>query len=227
MKRDITAQFKVPQFGKRFAIMIIGIFCMGFFLSFLIKVNWGTDPCTFQNKNVAELLGMTLGNWQLLLNAAMLVLVIIFNYRLIGFGTICNMVLIGYTADFFTNLWTSAIPDKVFTSAEYLPLKTAIFALALLCFVVSAACYMNAGMGLSPYDAVPAIISSKLPKVPFFIIRICFDSFAVLVGLAACIIMKKDFRSSLLGSVIMAFALGPVIQTVGNFINKYVLKIQK
>ena len=45
MKSDRFKSLLVPQFGKKFLIMIIGIFLMGFFLSFLVVVLAGIFLC--------------------------------------------------------------------------------------------------------------------------------------------------------------------------------------
>ncbi|MCH5290265.1 MAG: hypothetical protein J1D88_00705 [Treponema sp.] len=223
MKFDFQ-RFAGPQFWKRFWLMLFGIFFMGFFLSFLRKVSWGLDPYTFQNENIRQRLGWTLGNWQLLLNAILFVVVVVFDRRLIGLGTIFNWVLIGYTADFFTWLWTKLIPQDVFTAPSFLWLKVLIFVFAILLFITSASVYMNADSGLSPYDAVAYIISQKLNRIPFFICRICYDLFAIAVGIVSTIGTSISFKTSFVGSFVMALLLGPAIQLVGRFINKYILK---
>ena len=66
--------FFVPHFKKKLAIMLSAIILMGIFLSFLIEIGWGSDPFSYMNLNIASLLGWTLGNWQLLLNAILLVI---------------------------------------------------------------------------------------------------------------------------------------------------------
>lgn len=188
---------------------------MGFFLSFLRSCGWGTDPCTFQNDAIRLRLGISLGTWQLILNAAMFVIVVIADRSLIGAGTIANWILIGYTADFFNAIWAKSIPDAVFTSLDYLPLKIAIFALAIAGMAVSAAFYMNSEMGLAPYDALCVILSRKVPRVPFFALRIAWDMTAIVIGILFSLGTGRDFRGVLLGSFILAFALGPVIQAIG------------
>ena len=202
--------------------MLAGILCMGFFLSFLRAVGWGTDPYTFMNESIRLRLGWTLGNWQLLLNAVLFVLVVVVNRRLIGLGTVANWVLIGYTADFCNWLWTRCIPAAVFADAGFLWLKAAIFAAALFGFVVSAAVYMNAKLGLSPYDATAALVSAALPRLPFAPVRIAYDALAVVVGLAVTAGTGINLRGWLLGTLCMAVALGPVIQLVGAFMQKHV-----
>ena len=224
MKRDLPA-FCGPQFFKRFFIMVFGILFMGCFLSFLRSVGWGLDPYTFQNDIVRTRIGWTLGNWNLLFNAVLFVFVIIFNRRLIGLGTIVNWVGVGYSTDFFTWVQARLIPASIFTAPEWLPLKVVIFILALLGFVVSASFYMNAQLGLSPYDALAKIIADALHKIPFAVTRICYDLTAIIVGLVVAHGTDIPVSPAWISSTLMAFLLGPTIQLVGAFMNTHVLKL--
>ena len=208
--------FQQPNFKKRLVVMNIGVFLMGFFLSFLIKVDLGTDPCTFMNWTISERLGILFGTWQLLLNAFLFVFVILFGRNQIGFGTIANMVFIGYIVNFFKWVWEKTIPEYYFTEMPY---RGVIFALALLCFIISVSFYINANMGVSPYDAMPQIISERvLKKVPFAIIRICYDFLVIAIGV---LLGGKPN----IGIVLMALFLGPIITVVGKFLNKHVFHL--
>ncbi len=218
----LTTKFRVKNFGVKFVCVAVAIFLMGFNLSFLIEACWGTDPCSFMNLNLASKMGWTLGNWQLTLNAVMLLFTLVFGPELIGAGTVLNMVLIGYTADFFCWLWLKLGLHAIICLPEYFPLRIIIFALSLFFFVVTAAVYMNCDMGLSPYDAAIKIISGWLSRIPYFVIRIAYDLLAVGIGLLAGLCSSRGVQGSLIGSVIMAFAIGPAITTVGNFMKKHV-----
>lgn len=191
---------------KRTKFCLAGVLVQGFFLSFLIKVNLGTDPYTFMNVSLADRIGWTFGNWQLTINAVLLVFVLLTSrLRYLGFGTLANMVLIGYTADLGCYLWNRLLPAAVFTEAAT---RIPIFVAALIGFLTAAAVYMNAGMGLSPYDAPPCILHEYAGKVPYFIIRIVWDYAAVLVGMLAG-------GTPTVSNLIMAVALGPVITLIG------------
>ncbi len=216
LKDKIENYFTRPGFTKRFLIMALGVFMMGFFLSFLIEVNLGTDPCTFMNVTISRRLNMLFGTWQLILNTILFVFVLIFDRHQIGPGTIANMVFIGYIADFFRWLWKKIIPDYFFNEWPY---KAFIFIMALIFFVIAASLYMNADNGVSPYDAIPNILSDKVFKnIPFKFIRIGFDGTVLLIGF-------------LLGgrieicTVLMVFLLGPTITAVGGFLNRTVFKL--
>lgn len=200
--------------------MFAAILLMGFALSFLIEVNWGLDPASFCNKSVSKFIGLSLGTWQLIVYAVMLAAVVFLDRKLIGAGTIVNMVCIGYTADFCCFVWEKFIPRAVFTDSAYLPLKTAIFILAVVFFVVFAAVYMNADMGLAPYDAIPAIISKRMARVPFTLVRIVYDTSVVIIGVLFCAKKNPYLLRSLPGALVMAVLLGPAITAVGKFMKR-------
>ncbi len=216
LKQTLKDYIHQPNFKKRLIVMNIGVFLMGFFLSFLIKVDLGTDPCTFMNWTVSEKLGILFGTWQLILNAVLFIFVLLFGRNQIGAGTIANMVFIGYIANFFKWLWEKILPEHYFTD---MPTRAVIFVLALLCFIISVSFYINANMGVSPYDAMPQIISEKvLKKVPYAVIRIAYDFLVIAIGVALG--GKPN-----IGIVLMALFLGPVITVVGKFLNKHVFHL--
>ena len=194
---------------KMTVVSFVAIFFMGLSISFLILCNLGTDTCVFMNTNVAAKIGTSFGNWQLIFNIFFLILMIIFRRDLIGIGTIINMVLIGYYADFFDWIWAKTIPDSVFTEPFS---RYTIFALALIGFIISAAMYMNANVGIAPYDAISVMFNGIFKKLPYFICRIIIDSTCIFVGMAVG-------GKPLIGNILMALLLGPTISIVGKKFN--------
>lgn len=216
LKKAITDYFNTPNFKKRLVVMLIGVFLMGFFLSFLIRVDLGTDPCTFMNLTISRRLGVLLGTWQLLLNSVLFILVIIWGRKFIGLGTIANMVFIGYIADFFCFVWDKTIPSEYFTT---MPSRAIIFVIALFCFIIAVSFYINANMGVSPYDAMPQIVSERVfKKIPFFAIRMLYDFIVIVVGILFGGVPN-------IGIVLMALFLGPIISVVGKYLNKLVFHL--
>lgn len=196
---------------KRILYVLLAVIMMGFSLSFLIRINFGTDPCSAMNLGIARHLHLSFGNWQVLLNFILFIIVIIFDRSQIGWGTLANMILIGYTVDFFRWLFDLLLPDNAFSS---LPVRILVLIPALFLFIVAAAVYMAVELGTAPYDAIVFIISNKFSKIPFRLIRITWDMAACLIGF-------------LLGSTIgvvtlmMAFLLGPVIAWMKEKINQF------
>ncbi len=194
---------------KRIIVCFLAVLGMGFFLSFLMLCGLGTDPCSFMNKAISIRIGMLFGTWQLIINAVMLIIVILWDRSSLGFGTVFNMVLVGYYVDFFDWVWSKTIPDHIFTDNLT---RWPVFLVTLLCFIISAAVYINSDMGVAPYDALPKIITQKVterfPKFPNMLIRMAWDFSAILVGILAGGI-------PVVGIILMAIFLGPAISLVG------------
>ena len=96
--------FKITkEWTKSFFMMIIAVILMGMCVSMLVLSDMGTDPYSAMNYGISAKLGMTFGNYQLISNLVLLVIVVIFERNLIGTGTLGNMILVGYSADFFTS----------------------------------------------------------------------------------------------------------------------------
>lgn len=195
---------------KRIFAVIIAVIFMGLSLSFLIRVDLGTDPCTAMNLGISSKLGISYGTWGAISNSVLILLVIIFDRSKIGWGTLANMYLIGYSTDFFRWLFNKVLPARLFT---HMTTRILILIPALIIFIFSAAVYMAVDLGSAPFDAIVFVIASKFKNVPFRFIRMAWDITAAVIGY-------------LLGSTIgivtiaLAFALGPVITLVKNQIDK-------
>lgn len=202
--------FQKKHFLPRLAVTTAAVIVMGFCLSWLILVDLGTDPCTLMNVSIAKTIGTSLGNWQLLLNTVLLIVVVLFGGRNLGFGTIANMVLVGYSIDLFGWIWGKVLPVGLFDSWT---VKIAVLIPVLLLFVIAVAVYVDMDMGTAPYDAVPIIIANRLEKVPFKVVRIGYDAVVTAIGMA--------FGGRLgIVTFLMVLALGPVIEGVSSLIRR-------
>lgn len=189
------------RFGLRVLLVFIGVICQGFGVYWLNRIRFGTDPCTVFNMGISGKVGLSYGTTLLIFNVILFIFVILFGINEIGIGTLANMVVVGYTVDFCEWAFRHRLAEEFFE-----PMKTRVFilVLALIWFILAAALYMAVDLGQSPYDATPAIISSKMPRIPFTVIRICWDGFMAVAGF-------------LLGgtvgivTVVIALFLGPAI----------------
>lgn len=194
-------------FVARMIIVILATILMGFCLSWLLLIDLGTDPCTMMNQAISSKLGISIGNWQAGFNIVLLIIVVIFGERNLGVGTLANMFLVGYSIDFFTWIWKRIIPQDFFTLWYA---RAIILVIAIVIFVIAAAVYMDVHMGTAPYDAIPVIISARVKKVPFKIIRMTFDFVVMIIGAL--------FGGSIeIITILMVLGLGPVIAAVGEF----------
>lgn len=213
-------QFIVENFWKKMAFMLPAVILMGVFVSILVEVGWGTDPASFMNLNISHVIGLSLGPTEVITYGIMFIFVIFFGAHMIGFGTLANMILIGFVVDFCRMIWSN-IGLADFISNGGFAVKLPFFAGALLCFVIVAAIYMNAQMGVAPYDALPVIIGNALPKVPFFIVRQLFDFSAVGIGVLFGLAFSPDgIQGSCVGSIALSILLGPTITLVNKPLQK-------
>ncbi len=200
-----------PRFVARLIITAIGVICMALAISILVRLNLGTDPFAAFAYGVINHIPVGLGTAEVCIHLIGFIFVIIFDSRKIGFGTIMNMVCLGYLIEFFT--W---IEDMIFAEGIFeIPyVRFGLLIPALVIFVCGCSAYMTSDLGSSPYDAIPFIISAKfLPKVPFKIIRITFDLIftvsAFLLGGEAGVI-----------TILMVIFLGPVIDIFKKWFDK-------
>ena len=226
MRESISFRVNRENIGQ-ILFMLISVIIMGFSLSVLVLANLGTDPCSAMNYGISRLLTdcgilkafgiqtVTFGTCQFLFNLFLIIAVIICKRSLIGWGTLGNMILVGYTADFFAWVWhhMCGVPDALPTTTRLILLVP-----GLVLFVISAACYMNSGQGMAPYDAIPFIISEKVTektgKNHFRIIRLLQDLLCTMIGV---------FTGGTYGlmTFLMVLTLGPVVQAVGNFLSSH------
>ena len=204
------------EWCKTFLIMLISVITMGFSLSLLVLTHLGTDPCSCMNYGVSRLIGISFGSYQFIFNLVLLIFVLLFYRSSIGWGTLGNMVLVGYTADFFSFIWRSLchVPEQL-----SLPVRILILVPGILLFVISAAFYMNSGHGLAPYDALPFIIDESIMKKTggkshFKTIRFSQDLLCALIGA----LTGGEYG---IITFLMVILLAPAVQIVGNLFHKH------
>ncbi len=204
--RATTNKNKLPL---RIALAALGVFIMGFGMSVLEKLNFGTDPYTCMNNGLSLASGgiISLGTAGLLVSAVMLVFVIVFDISGLGLGTIFNMVGFGYSIDLFRFIWAKVGFVSVDGAIRYL-----LLVIMLVIFILAVSVYLAADLGSAPYDALPVIISQK-SRLPFVAVRMCWDITAVVIGF-------------LLGSavgvttLVCAFLVGPCAGAVRRAVDK-------
>ena len=206
LKKLYNHLFCQPHMARRIPVLIISVILMGMCVAFFEKLQVGTDPCTVFNLSMAQnvLHWQNLGTWQLIFNLILLAVILLLKEgRFIGLGSLANMVLVGYSRDFFKPIVEMLLPGET----HALLVRGGVFVPTMLLFLVAVAFYMVVELGTAPYDAVPQIIAARMKKFPFSIIRICYDIIITVIGY-------------LLGgtvgvfTVAACFFLGPVISAI-------------
>ena len=149
---------------------------MGFGVAVFDLIGFGTDPCSVMTMGMSMNLGIPFGTMQLLFNIVMMLIVIRFDASRIGLGTLANMTVVGYVAEFFMYV-IDQIPAL---QALNMAARIIIFVPTLAIFLLAASTYMCVDMGVAPYDAIPQIIAAK-KGWSFRLVRTCWD-FVMMVG---------------------------------------------
>ncbi len=205
---------------KRILRMFIAVCLMGFGVAVLRLTPFGPDPCSAFNYSMAAVFGLSFGTYQLTLNVILFIILLFIDRSLFGPGTIGNMVMVGYSADFTT--W---LIGKIFgeVKLESLGSQVAVMIPALIIFVFAAAVYMTSELGTSPYDALSFFIHKKLcdksgKKIPFQVVRIFYDLAVTIAAIVVCYLKKMPSTVGLV-TVVMVFTLGPAVDFVGALLN--------
>lgn len=206
--------------GKEFiwkALMsLIGITLISFGAALSQTMNMGLDPFTAINTGASELLGFTLGNYQLFVNAAILAIILFFDRKIIGWGTIFNFVLVGYMIEFFISMLESFIDPTQFAFIVQL----LITVVAILIFTFGVALYMDADLGVSPYDAIAPVITDRV-SASYKTVRMIQD---IIVVITAWILGGPVGVSTF----ITGFLAGPLIDFFSNrFTSKLSDKVEE
>lgn len=213
-KADLKNLIYRKPFAKRLSLMLIGVFVMGICVAFMRMCHLGTDPFSAINYGLVKYIPLSFGTLELIFNGILLILVVFNDISRLGWGTLGNMIIVGYTADL-----VSFIMSKFFgiTSFDSMPVRIAVMLAAVLVFVFACALYINAGLGSSAYDALPFVIHDKLcakthKNIPLKFVRMAFD--AVFTALAFVLHGEAGIIT-----VLMVLTLGPVIDYVSKLLS--------
>ena len=204
-----VAGMKRPRMERRVPALFVAVTLMGFGVAMFNLLGFGADPCTVMNMGLSRVLGIPFGTLQLLVNCVLILIVIRYDVGRIGLGTLANMVLVGYVAQF-----CMAVIDRIPALASLtLTARLIIFVPTLLLFLVAASTYMCVDMGVAPYDAIPQIISARM-NWPFRLVRMAWD-FVMMLG------------GYLLGSVVglvtigITLFLGPLVAWMAGYVRRF------
>jgi uncharacterized membrane protein YczE len=195
LKLIIEATTKKNKLPTRIVLAAFGVLMMGFGMSVIEKLNFGTDPYTCLNNGLSMHTGISLGTWGLIVSAVIAVFVVIFGAEKIGLGTLFNMVGFGYSIDLFRFIWKAAGLETI--ELDFIP-RVLLLALMLFIFILAVSLYLASDLGCAPYDAAPEIISEK-SKIKFVFVRMAWD---------VCAVVGGALLGSAIGATTLVCALG-------------------
>jgi len=169
----------VFSFTHRIVLSIIGTIIIAIGIALFRLSNLGIDPATAANIGISEKLNMNLGNYQLIFNLLLFLIIFIINRTFFGIGTIINMTLPGYIIDFINLKF-----HQFNLHASLFWMQALFFLVSILLFSLGISIYTHANIGVSPYDAVALVlekynfsyrISRSIQDILFVSIAFLFD----------------------------------------------------
>jgi len=144
-----------------------------------------------------------------IVNAILLLFSLIVDRHNIGIATFINLFLLGYITQFTYDLLQKLIPDP----SMIVRILCLVIGIVVICF--GSALYMTADLGVSTYDAVAIVMSSKWKLGKFKYVRICTDLVCVVLGCILFVMagnaIGKIPTIAGVGTIITAFFMGPLI----------------
>ena len=177
---------------------VFGVTICGLSVGMFSYSEMGLDPFQVFAHGTWKLTSLDFGTYYVILNAVLLVIIFFADKKKIGLGTLINLFLVGYMAEF--SEW--GIRRMIPTSGIAVRIVMLLAAIVIMCF--SSAIYFTADLGVSTYDAVAIIISEKKTNWKFKFIRIVTDIICVVIGVLLG-------AKAGIGTIVTALFMGPLI----------------
>jgi len=190
--------------------LLLGLFLYALGIVLTMKAHLGFAPWEVFHAGLGKTLGISIGNISILTGLLIVLAVFALGEKL-GLGTLLNMVLIGIFMDLLLRLgWIAGMTHWL---PGLLLLVTGLFVIALASYF-----YIGSGFGAGPRDSLMVALTRKTGLA----VGLCRGS----IELAA--VITGWFLGGMVGvgTVISAFAIGPVVQIVFRLLRFDVTKVR-
>lgn len=187
----------MSEMKKRILMTTLGVLICGFSVGMFKFSVFGLDPFQVLAHGIARHMPIAFGTLYVIINAIMLIAIFFLDKTKIGLGTLINLFLLGYVAQYSEMFFLWMIPDASFW------VRLGILLLAILIICLGSAFYFTGNLGVSTYDAVALIMSEK-KIAKFQYCRIGTDLICTGTGF-----LLGEMPG--VATIITAFFMGPII----------------
>ena len=178
--------------------LIWGLFLYAVGIVLTIHANLGVSPWDVFHQGLSRLSGITFGIASIITGVALVAISMLLKEH-IGFGTLCNMILIGAFIDML--MLGGMIPEAHTFLSGFVMMISGLFTIAAASFF-----YMGAGYGAGPRDTLMVILTRRTGRPAGF----CR---AIVEGTALCCGWLLGGHAGI-GTVISAFGIGFAVHIV-------------
>lgn len=196
--------------SRRILMSLMGVIICAVSVGIFKLAALGVDPFQSFMAGLKQAVPIDFGTLYVIANAVLLIFSIIADRHNIGLATFINLFLLGYITD-----WTLQFLQSIFPNPGLIfRICCLILGIVIICF--GSAFYMTADLGISTYDAVAVVMSSKWKWGKFKYIRIATD--LVCVGLGILLFLLGGGKTNMIitivgaGTIVTAFFMGPLIE---------------
>ena len=104
--------FNIERLRMRIALCLLGTILCGIAVGFFKFAAFGVDPFTSLVSGLDKISPIEYGMLYIVINAVLLLVSLIFDRHMIGLGTIANLFLVGYLAQYSQQFLTSVLPAE-------------------------------------------------------------------------------------------------------------------
>lgn len=184
--------------------LLIGAPIIGFGLLLIIQSSWGVGPWDVLHLGIARQTGLTFGRVNQLTGLVVVLFVVLLRGRTISIVTVLNVIFIGMWADLYAKWgWVPYMDDIVGMARVLLGVVVLGFGTAL---------YLHPNKGAGPRDGLMLTLTERTGQ-PLYRIKIALDLAALVIGF----LLGGPVG---IGTVVVAFGLGPAIHTFAGLLNR-------
>jgi uncharacterized protein len=176
--------------------LFTGLFLYAVGIVMTINANLGLSPWDVFHQGLSKNIDITMGQASIFMG----ILIVIANYifgEKIGWGTLSNMLFIGIFMDVL-------MLNNIIPTFENIILKIIMMLLGMFVIGTASFLYISSGLGSGPRDGLMIALTKRTGKSVRFI-RNCIEITVLIIGIALGGTVG-------IGTPIMAFAVGPVVQ---------------
>jgi uncharacterized membrane protein YczE len=174
--------------------LFAGLVLYGVSMAIMIRSGLGLSPWDVFHQGLSKVTGISFGWVVILLGIPILLLWIPLRQRP-GFGTLANLVVIGFVVDFAL----SVLPD-----GHFLPARIGYLVTGILMNGLATGLYIGSRFGPGPRDGLMTGIAGRFPRLSIRLVRTSIEVFVLAVGF----LLGGTVG---IGTVAYALAIGPLV----------------
>lgn len=196
----------------RCIVILVGVVITAYGAEAFVLARLGSDPVTAFVQGLGNVLHLDFGSAMNVFNIVFFVIILIFNRKTIGIGTVLYTFTLG-TFCTILDPWIVAI----ITSEPTMVTRVILIVTGTIALGIGLGFYQSAEFGCGPSDAFNQTMAKKL-KLQLRWWRIIFDAIMV-VG--ALVMGGVVHVGTLVGMFLVGPVLGPVLNTMAPIVNKW------